>query len=110
VSERPKIDCLCGSTRFANEFMRAQFQETIAGKNVLTVGCFPRKADGSWDRMIVTDEQKVKLDALHFRKIELADEILVLDVAKYIGESTSNEIRHALELGKPVRYWSLEQS
>jgi hypothetical protein len=108
IEDRPRIVCLCGSTRFANEFMQAQFAETVAGKIVLTVGCFPRKPDGSWDRMQVTDKQKIHLDALHFRKIELADEVFVIDVGGYIGESTRNEINHALKLGKPIRYRSEE--
>lgn len=103
-STRPAIVCLCGSTRFANESMRAQFNETLAGKIVLTVGCFPRKPDGSWDRMQVTDEQKVRLDELHFRKIELADEIFVINVGGYVGESTSREIAYAQSLGKPIRW------
>ena len=103
----PKIVCLCGSTRFANEFMKAQFEETVAGNIVLTVGCFPRKPDGSWDQMQVTAEQKVNLDSLHFRKIELADEVLIINVGGYVGESTANEIAHALYLRKPIRY--LEQ-
>jgi hypothetical protein len=102
--ERPKIVCLIGSTRFANEFMAAQFRESVNGKVVLTVGCFPRKPDGTWDRMQVTDEQKVALDALHFRKIEMADEVLVLNVGGYIGESTTRELAHAVKLGKTINY------
>lgn len=104
VAQRPKIVCLCGSTRFANEFMKAQFDETVAGNIVLTVGCFPRKPDGSWDRMVVTDEQKIALDTLHFRKIELADEVFVINVGGYIGESTQNEVNHARKLGKTIRW------
>jgi hypothetical protein len=102
--ECPRIVCLCGSTRFAQEFMLAQFQETMAGHIVLTVGCFPRKADGTWDTMRVSAEQKVTLDALHKRKIDLADEILVINVNGYIGESTRSEIAYARMRGKPVRY------
>lgn len=101
-TDRPKIVCLCGSTRFPAEFMAAQFAETIAGAIVLSVGCFPRKPDGSWDRMMVTEEQKVALDALHLRKIDLADEVFVVNVGGYIGESTSREIAYAKASGKPV--------
>lgn len=107
TSFRPPIVCLCGSTRFAAEFMVAQFNETIAGRIVLTVGCFPRKADGSWDRAVVSDEQKVQLDALHFRKIEMADEVFVVNVGGYVGESTAREIAHARSLGKPIRWWDV---
>jgi hypothetical protein len=103
-AQHPTIVCLCGSTRFATEFMDAQFRETLAGKIVLTVGCFPRKPDGSWDRMKVSDAQKEALDALHMRKIEMADEILILNVGGYIGESTKEELAHAKRLNKAIRF------
>jgi cell division protein FtsB len=51
-----------------------------------------------------TPEQKIALDELHKRKIDLADEVLVLNVGGYIGESTRSEIEYARKLGKPVRY------
>ena len=102
--ELPRIVCLCGSTRFANEFMQASFDETIAGRIILSVGCFPRNADGSWNPAMVSDAQKVQLDELHKRKIDLADEILVLNVNGYIGDSTRSEIAYCRAAGKPVRY------
>ena len=98
----PKIVCLCGSTRFVKEFIEAQFRETFAGNIVLTVSGFPRKPDGT--RAVVSDEQKVALDILHFQKIELADEIFVINVGGYIGPSTRKEVSHALELDKVVRF------
>lgn len=101
---RPKIVCLCGSTRFANEFMRAQFDETVAGRIVLTVGCFPRKTDGTWDTMVVTDQQKILLDDLHLRKIDLADEVFVVNVGGYIGDSTRREVAYATIKHKPIRW------
>ncbi len=84
--------------------MAAQFRETVAGNIVLTVGCFPRKPDGSWDRMQVTDEQKIKLDELHKRKIDLADEIFVINVGGYVGDSTRSEIAYAEANGKAIRW------
>lgn len=98
-----KIVCLCGSVRFKEAFMEANHEETLKGNIVLTVGDF-RQHDG----VIMTDEVKASLDRLHFDKIELADEILVLNVDGYIGWSTSNEIEHAKKLGKRIRY--LEKS
>lgn len=102
---RPKIVCLCGSTRFHKEFVHANYLETLAGNMVLTVGFFlhsPEAAHG--EGVGCTPEQKVALDKLHFRKIELADEVLVLNVGGYIGESTRNEIEHAKATGTPIRY------
>ena len=103
VQRVPKIVCLCGSTRFYTHFQEANYQETMAGNIVLSVGFYPRQ--GAHNESVgCTPEQKKALDELYFHKIELADEILVLNVGGYIGESTRNEINHAAKLGKPIRY------
>lgn len=96
--ERPVIVCLCGSTRFMNEFYEANMRETLAGKIVLTVG-MSSKGDCK-----PTDEQKVALDELHKRKIDLADEVLILNVGGYIGDSTRSELEYARKCGKTVRF------
>jgi hypothetical protein len=99
----PKIVCLCGSTRFYDAFQEANYRETMAGNIVLSVGHYPNSLEhgGTFG---CTPEEKVKLDKLHFRKIELADEIFVLNVGGYIGESTRNEIEHAKKLDRVVKY------
>jgi hypothetical protein len=104
-SNRPKIVCLCGSTRFYDAWLKANFDETMSGNIVLAVGCFPLRREGS--SAALNPEQKLALDALHKRKIDLSDEILVINVNGYIGESTRSEIEHAKKTGIPVRY--LEQ-
>jgi len=102
---KPKVVCLCGSTRFYDAFQRANFEETMAGKIVLSVGFYPHAQEQAHGQNVgVTEDQKKALDELHFRKIEMADEILVLNVGGYIGDSTRNEIAHAQTLGIPVRY------
>ena len=102
---RPRIVCLCGSTRFKQEFEEAERDETLDGKIVLTVGLF-----GHLEGLDMVGEDKVKLDELHKRKIDLADEILVIDVDGYVGQSTRGEIDYAAQTGKPTRYWSKERS
>jgi hypothetical protein len=102
--ERPRIVCLCGSTRFMEAFQAANLRETIAGRIVLSIGC-NTKSDA--DLMVLgelTQEAKAALDELHKRKIDLADEIFVLNVGGYIGESTRSEIAYAEAHSKPVRY------
>ena len=99
-SPRPVIVCLCGSIRFSDTFREANLRETMAGKMVLTVGC-DFKSDNSLN---LPPEDKERLDALHLKKIALADEVLILNVNGYIGESTARELRHAVELGKRVRF------
>lgn len=98
--EKPTIVCLCGSTRFSQAFQDANFRETLAGKIVLTIGC-DFKSDSA---LGLTSEDKARLDQLHLRKIDLADEILVLNAGGYIGESTANEIRYAQQMNKQIRY------
>lgn len=103
--ERPRIVCLCGSTRFYSAFQRANYEETMTGRIVLSVGFYPHSAPEAHGEDIgVTPEQKAALDELHLRKIDLADEVLVLNQGGYIGESTRREIAHAEATGKPVRY------
>lgn len=97
--KRPKIVCLCGSTNFKSAYAKANYEETLKGNIVLSVGCYMH-----YDNIPFTKGQKDMLDKLHFAKIDLADEILVLNVSGYIGYSTRNEIEFAKKLGKKVRY------
>jgi len=105
--DRPHIVVLCGSTRFYEQFQQANFEETMKGNIVLTVGFYPH-ADFSktphGEDVGVTVDQKRMLDELHLRKIDLADEVFVLNVGGYIGDSTGNEIDYAMNQGKPIRY------
>jgi len=110
MTGRPRIVCLCGSTRFMDAFRAANLSETLAGRIVLTVGC-DTKSDA--DLIVLgklTEEAKAKLDELHKRKIDLADEILVLDVGGYVGESTRSEIAYAEGQKKRVRWLSAESA
>ena len=95
MPDRPEIVCICGSTRFVDEMRAANRELTFAGVVVLA----PGEADE-----VVTDEQKAVLDALHLRKIDLADRVLVVNPGGYVGESTSREIAHANATGKPVSF------
>lgn len=103
---RPIIVCLCGSTRFSESFQQANLNETLAGKIVLSIGCNMKTDTEIFGRLSQEDfaETKRKLDELHKRKIDLCDEILVLNVGKYIGESTKSEIEYAVNHGKHIRY------
>lgn len=106
ASNKPVIVCLCGSGRFKQAFEDAEYNETLAGKIVLTIGCNTKDVARSEE----LKHHKPMLDELHLRKIDLADEVLILDVEGYIGESTRKEIRYAEELGKSIRYLSEESS
>jgi hypothetical protein len=106
---RPVIVCLCGSTRFMKEFHEANLRETLAGHIVLTIGC-DFKSDA--DLLLageLTQEDKARLDELHLRKIDLADEVLILNVNGYLGESTRREWQYAQAHGKRIR-WLVENN
>src|SRR5690625_3868495 len=93
--DRPEIVCICGSARFASEMRVVNRDLTFAGVIVVAPG-----EAGE----LVTDEQKAALEALHLRKIDLADRVLVVNPGGYVGESTSREISYARAAGKPVSF------
>ena len=103
-----KVITLCGSTRFKEQFMEAQKRLTLEGNIVISVGLFGHAGDQEvWDGMDEGTLSKTKemLDDMHKRKIDMADEIYVINVGGYIGDSTRSEIQYAEEHGKPVRYY-----
>ena len=99
-----KVVTLCGSTRFKDAFMDAQKRLTLQGYIVVSVGLFGHSGDGE----VWAEGVKEMLDDMHKRKIDMADEILVINVGGYIGSSTQSEIEYATATGKAVRY--LEQA
>ena len=99
----PKIITLCGSTRFRAAYDEWNVLLTLTGAIVLTI-VIPSKAYG----LSLTEEEKAAFDAAHLAKIDMSDEIFVLDVGGYIGESTRKEIEYATYKGKFVRYLSRE--
>ena len=98
--QRPEIVCLCGSTRFFQTFDEQNFKLTMEGKIVLSIGCNTKSDEG----LKLTSEDKERLDDLHKRKIDMCDSVLVLNVDRYIGDSTKSEIKYAESIGKPVKY------
>lgn len=102
----PLIVCLCGSTRFYDEFRRQNLLLTLRGEIVLSIGC-DTKSDSDLALAAEFGEilnMKSRLDDPHKRKIDLCDYILVLNVGGYVGESTRGEIAYAREHHKRVTY------
>ena len=91
-----KVITLCGSTRFKDDFERINRELTLLGNIVISVGCFGHSGD------TFTEEQKVMLDDIHKRKIDMADAIYVINKDGYIGDSTRSEIKYAIAHGKQV--------
>ena len=95
-----KIITLCGSTKFKDEFMEALKRLTLEGNLVISVGLFGHSGDNE----VWTEGTKEMLDDMHKRKIDLADEIFVINKGGYIGSSTRSEIEYAIKTGKKVNY------
>lgn len=99
MNKKYKVICLCGSTRFKDDFIREQQRLTLAGNIVLSVGVF-----GHGDNIHLTSGEKAMLDDIHLHKIDMSDEIFVINRNGYIGESTEKEINYAVIANKPIRY------
>lgn len=103
---RPTVVTLCGSTRFMDQFFASGWDETLKGRIVLSVGVAKHMdtPDGGHVGEALGPETCAALDELHKRKIDLSDEILVLNVDGYVGHSTRGEIEYAIKTRKIVRW------
>ena len=94
-----KVITLCGSLRFQKEMMKIAQEEVLKGNCVLTPTYPINKS------IKLTEEKIKKLRIAHFKRIELSDEVLVININNYIGESTKLEIEYAKKLGKGITYY-----
>lgn len=102
---RYRVITLCGSTRFKEAFLKTQKHLTLEGNIVISVGFFSQ-TDDIWNGMTEEEisEKLLMLSDMHKQKIAMSDEIFVINVGGYIGESTLSEIEYAKSIGKEVRY------
>lgn len=111
LEERKSIVvCLCGSSRWPYAHAMAMMQETLEGNIVIPMGCyghadFPRGAKEATSDGDESTEVKSMLDKLHFKKIDIADEVLIVVVGDVVGNSTRREIDYAMRNGKRVCYF-----
>lgn len=96
----PKVTTLCGSKKFTDEFHKTAIKLVQEG-HVVLMPLFLSEMEG-------TEELAKTLGDMHLRKIDLADEIFVIDVHRYIGASTQREIDYARQNQKKIRYYSQE--
>lgn len=103
-----KVICLCGSTRFTVQMSNIMWD--YAKQGILALGWVILLSNHETtgeeiDHHLAEQEGIVDiLDELHLRKIDLADEVLVVNVNGYIGEGTKREIKYAIAHGKPVKF------
>jgi uncharacterized protein YkuJ len=96
-----RVITLCGSTKFKNQFEQANAFLTLQGNIVISLAFFEQS-----EGFEITQEQAKLLGYIHFRKIDISDEIFVINVEGYIGNSTRKEIEYAEKKGKAIRYYS----
>lgn len=98
VKNKYNIITLCGSIKFKTEFMKVQEKLTLDGNIVFTPNFFNNMKDE------ITIEAKNMLDEMHRQKIDMSNEIYVINFGGYIGESTKSEIEYAKANGKKISY------
>ena len=101
LHSEPKIVCLCGSLRFKELFVEYEYKSVINGEIALLPCCMHVDIEREYGS---TSKYKRKVDEQHKRKIDICDEVFVLNKNGYIGESTRSEIDYAVAHGKPVSY------
>ena len=95
-----KVVTLCGSLKFQKEMM------TVAEKMALEVYCILTPVYSVSEKIDITKKQLINLKEAHFKRIELSDAILVVNINNYIGDSTNLEIDYAKKLGKKIIYYT----
>ena len=114
TNDRPEIITLCGSSRFCGEMAILAWEFEKMGLIALELHLLPQ---GYCEQMGMTPDEngaihhigeqegvEHAMDALHFKKIEMADRVYVVNVGGYIGSSTRREIEYAEHLGKRIGY------
>ena len=96
---RHEVVTLCGSTRFKEDFQKAQESLTLAGKLVISLGFFEH-AEGK----TISPETEALLAEIHRQRIDMSDSIFVINRDDYIGKSTASEIQYARAAGKTVNF------
>lgn len=93
------IITLCGSINFKDEFLKVQ-EKLVLEKNIV----FTPNFFSNISKEEISLETKKMLDKMHKQKIDMSDEIYVINQEGYIGESTKLEIEYAKSKGKKITY------
>lgn len=97
-----KVVCYCGSLRVAlDAFKKAEYEAVLKGEIALLPCCMFVDIQREYG---AESDYKIKADDLHKRKIDISDEVVILNVGGYIGDSTRSELEYALSIGKKVTY------
>ena len=103
----PKVIVLCGSSKFV-DIMAVVSWLLERDEGAITMGLHLLP----WwyckneipDHLAEHEGVATEMDELHLRKIDLADEVFIVNHDDYIGDSTRREIEYAQSQGKPLRW------
>lgn len=102
--QRPLVICFCGSTRFIEHMAVLAWEQEKLGRITLGPNLLPAGYDAPPSHAAEAEGVKEILDRTHLRKIDMADQVTVINIGGYIGDSTAAEIAYAEATGKPVTY------
>ena len=109
VPRTPTVVVLCGSSRYVDLMaVCAWLIERDEGAIAMGLHLLPwwYSDEAIPDHLAEHEGVSEAMDELHLRKIDLADEIFVVNHNDYVGDSTANEVRYAKEHGKPIRWFT----
>jgi len=105
---KPKVIVLCGSSKFV-DVMAVCAWLLERDEHAITMGLHLLPAWYSVepipDHLAEHENVRQEMDDLHKRKIDIADEIFIVNVSDYIGSSTRSEVEYAEKLGKKIRWY-----
>ena len=99
---KARVITLCGSSKFKEDFEKVSKILSLQGNLVISLGLFGHSGDNE----AFTNKNKAMLDAVHLQKIDMSDEVFVINKDYYIGKSTTREISYALSKGKDITFYS----
>lgn len=101
-----KVICLCGSTRFTEQMLMKQWELTTNGYVVLGWCSLPTSYTQGVAEDHIAEKEGIRdvVNEMHLRKIDISDEVLVINVEGYMGDDTKREIRYAASKGIPISY------
>lgn len=108
--KKPRIICICGSSRFCAGIAVAKWTFEKAGNIAMGLHLLPDSYTDQLDHQAEFEGVAKVLDELHLRKIDLAGDVFIYNKDGYIGERTAIEIEYARNKGKQITYLELPES
>lgn len=111
-NDRPKVITLCGSSKFV-EIMAICGWLLERDEHAITMGLhlLPKWYGPNLvaDHLAEAEGVSPAMDRLHLRKIDLSDEVFVVNWNYYVGKSTRREVLYAIGQRKAIRWFTHDQ-